>query len=258
MWKRSNGVFQGRSLISAPNADHTIGNPQEGYYMFLDMSEVSAGESTHLISPGYAANLSVNACFKIFYHMYGLSPGKLRIYTKPLEWELEDVLTNSSYRAFEITGNQGNKWNEQIFKIPESRDEFQIIIEGVATMYYGSHIAIDDLALLQGANCSATIENTTDLKDGIFSFQSCVGRCDESESTVNGSLSSKNQDAQSQTKCDCFYGCVDINTCCSDYRSICVGKFSSFFFFFFLGTNFVLFVNLCRLFLNNVRRRRNN
>lgn len=193
--------------------------------MFLDMSEVSAGQTANFLSPGYSANLSVNACFKIFYHMYGLSPGRLRVFAKPLEVEIEDAIANSSNKVFEVFGNQGNRWNEKIFNILEFKDNFQIIIQGVATMMYGSHVAFDDIALLQGDNCKVPIENNTAAKDGIFALQSCSNRCEEQETTINGSRLIINPDFTITMKCDCFFACNDIGSCCADYQSVCVGKY---------------------------------
>lgn len=194
--------------------------------MLLDMMDEQPGERARLISPAYSANLSVNACYKIHYHMYGLSPGKLRVYTKPLKIDLDDVLGNASYKAFEISGNQGDQWNEKIFRIPESKDEFQVIVEGVATMMFGSHIAIDDVALLGGEDCKIPAENATVMKEkSAFTTQSCDKRCDEKETSINGTrLLIDPSSFRITTICDCFDGCNDIGTCCPDYRAICVGK----------------------------------
>lgn len=30
LWKRSNGIYQGKSLMVGPNIDHTVGKPFEG------------------------------------------------------------------------------------------------------------------------------------------------------------------------------------------------------------------------------------
>lgn len=196
--------------------------------MYLDMKDEDVGTKARLVSPSFAANQSEDACFRLHYHMFGLSPGKLRVYAKPLSAEILDVVGNDGYKFFETVGNQGNFWKQGFFQLPSFQEEFQIVIEGTSTRSYDSHIAIDDLALLSGKDC--IVSNSTDTdnddvpdQDAIFETQSCENRCSEEETTLMGDAT----DVMTSTngtrikKCDCFYGCEDINTCCHNYRAIC-------------------------------------
>lgn len=185
------------------------------------MSEADSGAHARLISPTYNSNYSKNACFKIFYNMYGLSPGNLRVYSKPISVELEDALANSSYMAFEVKGNQGNKWNEQIFNLPQYNEEFQLVIEGISTLMFASHIAVDDVALLNNEECKIPIENASEEDGGIWALESCVGRCDEAGSTLAGSNLTFGADGKITKKCDCFVGCAALESCCPDFLAVC-------------------------------------
>ncbi|XP_063698157.1 uncharacterized protein LOC134829092 [Culicoides brevitarsis] len=225
-WKRTNGVFFGKVLSIGPKHDHTIGRPLEGYYMYLDMKDEDVGTKARLVSPTFNATQSENACFRLFYHMFGLSPGKLRVYAKPLSTEIMDAVTNDGYKFFETQGNQGNLWKEGFFQLPVFKEEFQIIIEGTSTRSYDSHIAIDDLSLMNGTDCDrneATNNDDPEEEDGIFGTQSCENRCSEEETTLLGDSTDilTFSNGTKVKKCDCFYGCEDIKTCCQNYRAIC-------------------------------------
>uniref|UniRef100_A0A336LS52 CSON015032 protein n=1 Tax=Culicoides sonorensis TaxID=179676 RepID=A0A336LS52_CULSO len=227
-WKRTNGVYFGKVLSIGPNHDHTIQRPLEGYYIYLDMKDEDVGTKARLVSPSYSANQSENACFRLFYHMYGLSPGKLRVYAKPLSTEILDAVGNDAYKYFEVSGNQGNMWKEGFFNLPIFEEEFQIIIEGTSTRQYDSHIAIDDVELLNGADCdpangTKTDDDEKEDSDGIFETLSCENRCSEEKTTLLGNASDIITYANGTRikKCDCFYGCEELNTCCTNYKGIC-------------------------------------
>lgn len=194
--------------------------------MYLDMKDEDVGTKARLVSPSFYANQSESACFRLYYHMFGLSPGKLRIYAKPLSTEILDAVGNDGYKFFETVGNQGNMWKEGFFQLPVFKEEFQIVIEGTSTRSYDSHIAIDDLALLSGTDCdpsNSTKTDQTEEGDGIFGTLSCENRCSEEETTLVGDATDiiTSNNGTRIKKCDCFYGCEDINTCCTNYRAIC-------------------------------------
>lgn len=230
LWKRSNGISKHWSIAVGPSHDHTTGLALTGFYMYLDMSEGVSDEAAHLISPSYSANYSSAACFRLFYHMYGLTPGTLNVYTKPVSVELEDALRNSSYRILEVKGNQGNRWNEKIVQVPLYKEDFHIVIEGISSYSYASHIAIDDVALLNGDDCTTKLENTDEETGGTWATESCSGRCTETNTTLNGRKFTVSEDGKITKKCDCFYDCESLSTCCPDYGPLCsIGKFLSKF-----------------------------
>lgn len=233
LWKRSNGISKGWSIAIGPSHDHTTGVPLTGFYVYLDMSEAMSGQLARLVSPSYPANYSKEACFKIFYHMFGISPGTLRLFTKPVGIELEDALANSSYKAYEVTGNKGNKWNELIVPLPQYPEDFQVVIEGESTLSFASHIAIDDVALMNGSQCAEHLENNSEEVGGVWVVESCLDRCSETNTTLGETKISIGSDGKITKKCDCFFDCETINTCCPDYGAICsTGKFKNF-----LGVN---------------------
>lgn len=199
------------------------------------MKDEDVGTKARLVSPSFYANQSENACFRLYYHMFGLSPGKLRVYAKPLSTEILDAVGNDGYKFFETVGNQGNAWKEGLFQLPIFKEEFQIVIEGTSTRSYDSHIAVDDLSLLNGSDCITNVteeteENQTPDEEAIFGTLSCENRCSEEDTTLVGDptdiLTSSN--GTRIKKCDCFYGCEELNTCCTNYKAICAqGKWLS-------------------------------
>lgn len=158
--------------------------------------------------------------------MFGLSPGTMRIFTKPVSVELEDALANSSYKVSEVSGNKGNKWNEILVNLPQYVEDFQVVIEGESTLSFASHIAIDDVALMQGDECLEHLENNPEESGGIWTVESCMNRCDETNTTLTGKSFIFASDGKITKKCDCFFDCEGIGTCCPDYGAVCsIGRF---------------------------------
>lgn len=94
--------------------------------MYLDMKDGELNSKARIVSPSYNQTKSINACFRLYYHMYGMSPGKLSIYAKPLSIPIKDAVQNISFKQFEVSGNQKNLWKEGFFSIPEFKEEFQV------------------------------------------------------------------------------------------------------------------------------------
>ncbi|XP_055530962.1 uncharacterized protein LOC129721891 [Wyeomyia smithii] len=231
-WKRSEGVVSQKALKTGPKYDHTTMTPLAGHFMMVDSAEQFTNETARMLSPIYAANYSVNACFLFYYHMFGDAVGTLSVYVKPISQQLDSLVPDDAF--FSINGNQRNIWNEGYFDLRQQSESFQIIIEASLGMKYKSDIAIDDVSLLNGEDCRPTkvegddveLEPTplpddvppevvTEDKD-IFEIESCENRCGKNISSV---MKTRNQNAVS---CDCYEECVDLRTCCPDYAERCV------------------------------------
>lgn len=90
-------------------------------------------------------------------------------------------------------------------------------------------IAIDDVTLLKNEDCitflkpeSAT-EPVNEEIGGIYNIQSCENRCNETQSVRmndndNGTVTVDNRIIE---KCDCHMGCLDVDTCCPDFKTHC-------------------------------------
>lgn len=107
-------------------------------------------------------------------------------------------------------------------------ESFQIVFEARGTRSNSIFdIAIDDVALMNGSNCTNNQTESSVVEDeGIYSIQTCVDRCNEKESTIfNKTLSIMQPmviiNRSIYEKCDCHAECVDLDTCCLDYKSIC-------------------------------------
>lgn len=136
---------------------------------------------------------------------------------------------------FEKHESQGNEWHEAFFYIEPLDQDFQIVFEASGNRSM-SNIAIDDVALLNETACMqyGTTEPTVEEAGGIYDMQSCVNRCNETQSVrINGSFTIVQQDGLIE-KCDCHRDCFVLSSCCYDYRDLCLdGELKSYFEFFF-------------------------
>lgn len=117
-----------------------------------------------------------------------------------------------------------NEWIEGFFMINKTGSDFQIVFEARAPKGRITDIAIDDVALLKGADCglaNEVTESITEEPNGIFNIQSCANRCNETESEFTNGLLEYLVNGKYTEKCDCHLGCIDLFTCCPDYQSIC-------------------------------------
>lgn len=88
-WKRRNGDASRKKLRTGPSHDHTTMQPLHGHYMVAQSADQMAGSAARLMSPVYPQKKSVNACFRFYYHMYGLLVGRLRVYMKPVSVSMD-------------------------------------------------------------------------------------------------------------------------------------------------------------------------
>lgn len=127
------------------------------------------------------------------------------------------------WHLFEKQNSQGNQWiEEQVYLYPVD-EEFQIVFEATGSRAIISDIAIDDVALLNDGICrgETTTESITE-DDGIYQIQSCVNRCNETQSIrSNGSKPIIDENHHITEKCDCHSECGDMSSCCFDYLLAC-------------------------------------
>lgn len=133
------------------------------------------------------------------------------------------------YILFEKSYSQGNQWNEGFFEIEPVENDFQIVIEASGRIgYVINDIAIDDVALLKNMDCIKFIKPATETititeeSGGIFNIQSCANRCDETHSYRSKGNETFTKGQQITEKCDCHAGCLDLSTCCPDYKMQCL------------------------------------
>ncbi|XP_039761260.1 uncharacterized protein LOC120634598 [Pararge aegeria] len=137
-------------------------------YIYFDEPSWLGNSSVRLISPTYRSVLNSNGCFFFSYKMYTKSHSRstvIRIYQKPDYVALEDLVEYSDeakldYIIYEIWGDLGDYWYDNISTLRKYDHKFQIIIEGI----FGQDrmfMAIDDVSILQGSDCPKTTTTTT-------------------------------------------------------------------------------------------------
>lgn len=230
--------------------------PLEGYYLVAEATNQVSSNSARIISPIYDQTHSKNACFRLWYHMYGISIGRLRVYIRPVSMDMDAVLNKLQYvlctinftdfilnltkfflfnfvvffryKLYEMSGSQGNNWYKAFFEVEPVEENFQIVIEATAGKSIISDIAIDDVALLNGSDCielgeKFTTEMMTDETGGIYDIANCNNRCNETVSRRQNFTINKNIDGHGgiEEMCDCHDGCESLESCCFDYRDKC-------------------------------------
>ncbi|KAM3959884.1 scavenger receptor type C [Aphomia sociella] len=210
-WKRLNLNTPSAFLLTGPSYDHTLGKGASGYYMYIESTSRMENDTARLISPVYRRELTKGGCFKFFYHMFGKDTGGLRVYQKPDNFALESLLRLSdsdkqTYILFEQWGNQGDVWYGSVSPLKDLADDFQIVIEGIRGRSFTSDIAIDDVAIMQGENCTKAVVPTPPT----FASESCEGRCNV---FVNPGV---------ERGCGCTVACVTDGKCCADFFELCI------------------------------------
>lgn len=82
-WVRRDGFKSFEHIVSGPSHDHTSGKPLEGFYLVAEEKNQVETERARIISPIFEKKRSENACFRMFYHMYDATVGRLRVYALP-------------------------------------------------------------------------------------------------------------------------------------------------------------------------------
>ncbi|KNC25479.1 hypothetical protein FF38_05177 [Lucilia cuprina] len=230
-WKRVMAANVFTTFKTGPRHDHTTLTANGGHYMLME-SLTRLNDDVTLTSPIYDQGLSLKTacCFQFYYFMYGAGVGDLFVIVKPVSLTLEDLLKkHKELIKFQKYGNQNNIWNEAHFNIEELKEDFQILFVAKSGRGQLSDIAIDDVKLLTGDDCRAldnkeeeeqsNEEYDSTTYESIFEMQSCAGRCFDSPGAgiirTSGHL---------KGLCNCDTDCEDNETCCPDFRTICLSE----------------------------------
>ncbi|XP_043477391.1 MAM and LDL-receptor class A domain-containing protein 2-like isoform X1 [Leptopilina heterotoma] len=213
-WRRHNFETPSAHIGTGPTYDHTLGPGNDGHYLYIEASGRLVNDTARIMSPIYNSSLTRYGCFSFWYHMYGDTIGALRVYFKQ-ETESKAKL------MFNKEGNQGNQWINEVFRLPETDNNFQIIIEGIRGSNYVSDIAVDDVAILQENECqhrnnSINMTSDDDQIEIQNAAQSCRGRCVYDNNLLN------NNSFPGVYSCRCTLDCAENSTCCPDYAEYCI------------------------------------
>jgi hypothetical protein len=106
--------------------------------MYLKSKVRPNGNKAAILSQNF--NISQEACFTFWYHMYGSTVGSLNVYIEV------DGLKNNTWN---VTGDQGDTWHRTALNI-DTQKVFVIIFEGIHGNGNYSDIALDDIMLTLG------------------------------------------------------------------------------------------------------------
>ncbi|XP_052745288.1 uncharacterized protein LOC112049605 isoform X2 [Bicyclus anynana] len=137
-------------------------------YKYFNDSPFLGNRTLRLVSPLYSRVLDGEGCFSFSYCMYTATHNRnssIQVYQKPYFISLEEFVNSEDmkkdYILFGVWGNLGYDWFNSVSILRQLDYDFQIIIEGV-TSEQRVYMAIDDVAILQGRECTAaTIAATT-------------------------------------------------------------------------------------------------
>uniref|UniRef100_A0AAY4CUG3 Neuropilin n=1 Tax=Denticeps clupeoides TaxID=299321 RepID=A0AAY4CUG3_9TELE len=118
---------------SGPSLDLSLNS---GNFLYLDASPKSERRRARLLSPGVAPERGP-LCLLFFYRVQGDAQGNLRILLQ--DHEQEETL------LWALSGDQGPLWREGRTVLPQSPNEYQVVIEGYFEHGTRGHIWIDNI-----------------------------------------------------------------------------------------------------------------
>ncbi|XP_074657056.1 uncharacterized protein LOC141910238 [Tubulanus polymorphus] len=137
-WKTNKGNTP--TTFTGPGFDHTTPTGTGGYY-YMEASDLAEGASLKFRSRA-RFTVTVPACLRFAYHMYGVNMGTLQVrYRSP---------TALTTPFWSISGNQGSDWHYAQTELPLSGVSVNIVIEGIRGDGDRSDMAIDDIGLDPG------------------------------------------------------------------------------------------------------------
>ncbi|XP_033122979.1 MAM and LDL-receptor class A domain-containing protein 1-like, partial [Anneissia japonica] len=130
---------------SSSNTGPTNGHSgySQDYYVYIETTSVSTGESARLQSPLLPVTRSYSLEF--YYHMYGAAMGTLKVYRKS---------TNGYTSLWTRSGNQGNSWHyAKVYFQRYGNSNNYVVFEGTDGNSFTGDIAIDDINInVEGTN----------------------------------------------------------------------------------------------------------
>lgn len=133
-----------QSFINVPPYDHTYETPN-GYFMSFQaniLTSTPAGQIAHLETPRFTTSYT-GSCVEIYYWAW-LAYGTFNVYA------VGPAGNNSRYLLFTTKLNQGNRWVDTEFEVPNDLVQFSLLFEAISATTIGI-IAFDDVSIRKGA-----------------------------------------------------------------------------------------------------------
>ena len=116
---------------TGPSFDHTVGDGT-GHYLYTEASLMFSDQYTLLESEPFL--FAEDMCFSLWYHMYGADVGSLLVSSL-------DVVTQDTSNLTEVSGDQGDKWNEMLIDTTTTKNRLTMLqIRGFVSelAFYGN------------------------------------------------------------------------------------------------------------------------
>jgi len=131
-------------------------------YLFIESSGRDTGypfKSASMISDCIDMTTISKPLLVFAYHMYGVTTGNLNVY-------VIDMINGDRQKVFNISGNQGDRWQFAYIDLRSYQNtSVKIIIEGVTGAGFKSDIAIDDTSITLGVESFVQSESAIELED---------------------------------------------------------------------------------------------
>ena len=115
-----------------------------GTYIYIETSfPRKEGEKANLLSGFFQPKVY---CMQFWYHMFGGDMGTLNILTRP---------NPLGQPVFTDTNDNGKVWRNATAQIPDVKQSFEIIIQGIVGKSHKGDIAVDDIVITEG-ECKGT------------------------------------------------------------------------------------------------------
>ncbi|CAF3769976.1 unnamed protein product, partial [Adineta steineri] len=146
-WLRNAGGTP--SYGTGPSVDHTFGTA-EGMYIYIEASDTfNKNAKAWLMSEHYEPGPH---CLVFYYHLYGEDIGTLNVYSR--------IGNNNLQLQWSLSGDHGDAWRMGAVNV-NIPTEFYFIIEGLHGGSFQGDMALDDILVLTGSQCTIPTTTTT-------------------------------------------------------------------------------------------------
>ncbi|XP_071486327.1 MAM and LDL-receptor class A domain-containing protein 1-like [Diadema antillarum] len=131
-----------QASAGTPSTDHTLGTAA-GYYLYLDTTNQSPGNSARLVSSLFTAAPGTRRCVTFWYYIEGVDSGAIVV--------AQEISGQPDVIRWRLDSTQGSSWNYG--QLPVSQDnDYRLVFQGAAGSSTTGTIAVDDVIVTDN-NC---------------------------------------------------------------------------------------------------------
>lgn len=144
------------SSLTGPSVDNSYGFGNNGYYVYLETSSGSQGDTSGFISPVISLSNLTSPELSFYYHMYGATMGELEVQIwNGVQWDSVWAISGEQQTA------ETSPWRWAHVSLASYSGNIKVKFLGSkgGTTYTGD-MSIDDVRIDEATNCIDSISNT--------------------------------------------------------------------------------------------------